>query len=108
MRRCKARKNFKSEAYRQIRRTIRFAAQTQQMSVFQQPVAHPGKNGALAGIIASASSEPLFRRQADNPIIEFIVQGTAPLPCENTLVTGAVNGADRLPIGVKPIHHGAP
>jgi hypothetical protein len=33
---CKARKNFKSEAYMEIRRAMRFAAQLEQMSVFQQ------------------------------------------------------------------------
>ena len=35
---CKARKNYQRVAYRQIRRTMRFEAQLEQMSVFQQPV----------------------------------------------------------------------
>ena len=48
-----------------------------------------------------------LNRKPPNPVIEFIAQGAAPVPVENTTVASAVHGAHGLAVGIEPVDYGA-
>ena len=52
-------------------------------------------------------SDSLLNRQTTHPVIEFIVQGAAPILLEYALITRSIDRSDGLSVGIEPVDNRA-